>query len=89
MSDARDQINLADWMERRKDALGPYGDHVLDGVRRYEALIAHHDDVVRELREALEAIARTDVWGQSLHHALNDRIKLARAALAKLETGHE
>lgn len=44
----------------------------------------HHDDVVRELREALSKIADTDVWGQSMHHALNTRIRIATDALAKI-----
>lgn len=34
------------------------------------------------LRAVLAKIAAADVWGQSLHHALNDRIKMARDALA-------
>ena len=62
MTDARDQINLAAWMERRMDAIGPYGPHILDGVKRYEARISHHDDVVRELVEALEFYAVLANW---------------------------
>lgn len=44
----------------------------------------HHDDVVRELVEALTKIADTNVWGQSMHHALNTRIRIATDALAKI-----
>lgn len=31
MMDGRDLINLADWIEDRKDAVGPYPNHINDG----------------------------------------------------------
>lgn len=37
-----------------------------------------------EARTALTKIADTDVWGQSMHHALNTRIRIATDALAKI-----
>lgn len=82
MNDARDQINLAAWIERRMDAIGPYGPHILDGVRRYETRIAHHDDVVRELMAALETAATTlDAWADGYPC---ETLDVVRAALAKI-----
>lgn len=33
-------LNLADWIERRKAATGPYAEHIVHSVRAYEAEIA-------------------------------------------------
>ena len=82
VNDARDQINLAAWMERRMDAIGPYGPHILDGVQRYEARIAHHDDVVRELvRAGSNMHAFVDLYGDE---AMRSAAAEWRAALAKI-----
>lgn len=33
-------LNLADWIERRKDDVGPYASHIIHSVRAHEAEIA-------------------------------------------------
>lgn len=58
MMDGRDLINLADWIEDRKDAVGPYPNHINDGLRRYGARIHHHDDVVRKLAEEMQQVLK-------------------------------
>ena len=87
VNDARDQINLAAWMERRLDAIGPYGPHILDGVQRYEARIAHHDDVVRELLTAL-AQAAVPLEGLTLAaHATGSNMGLCKGTWDEINNG--
>ena len=41
-------LNLSGWIERRKDALGGYGDHIVHSVKAYE-------DEIEHLRATIEA----------------------------------
>jgi len=68
-------LNLADWIERRRDAVGPYADHIIHSVRAHEAELAR-------LRAEAERLKwERDVWREKMDHALKCE-RDARAALA-------
>ena len=65
-------LNLADWIERRSDSLGGYGDHIVHSVRAYEAEI-------QRLRTTLSVISSRDCYSH------DEVVSMARAALNKTD----
>lgn len=46
-------LNLADWIERRRDAVGPYADHIIHSVRAHEGEISRLRAEVERLNTLL------------------------------------
>lgn len=70
-------LNLADWIERRRDAVGPYADHIIHSVRAYEAEIARLRTEVERLTESLKTVQRA---ARTLHAAGHEITRNAVAA---------
>ncbi|UFM63630.1 hypothetical protein LOS78_05555 [Paracoccus sp. MA] len=46
-------LNLADWIDRRRDAVGPYADHIIHSVRAHETELSRLRAEVERLTAAL------------------------------------
>ena len=68
-------LNLADWMERRRRSLDAHADHIIASVREYEAALSTRapDPRVQALVDALEFYAGPHInpndgpWGLDSH----------------------
>ncbi|WGR61458.1 hypothetical protein E3U26_12445 [Paracoccus ferrooxidans] len=59
-------LNLADWIERRRDAVGPYADHIIHSVRSHEAELVRLRAEVERLTAALaDERAHADVMAKA------------------------
>jgi predicted RNase H-like nuclease (RuvC/YqgF family) len=54
-------LNLADWIERRRDAVGPYADHIIHSVRAHEAEISRLRAEVERLKSECQRITAESV----------------------------
>jgi len=56
-------LNLSEWIERRKDSIGPYADHIVHSVRHYEAEITRLREGRDQAKQQLAA-ARNDALAE-------------------------
>lgn len=82
-------LNLAEWIERRKSAIGPYCDHIVHSVKHYETHITEQAAEIERLREALKVMTEHYVilvsCGDCGHWDPEEEqeVKLARAVLGE------
>lgn len=55
-------LNLADWIDRRRDAVGPYADHIIHSVRAHEAEISRLRAELATERELGDRLASSVEW---------------------------
>ena len=87
-------LNLADWMERRRGSLDAHADHIIASVREYEAALSTRApdprvqalvDALRPFASAADARRRKDLMGGRIF--LQPDLIAARAALKQWEDG--